>query len=66
MTSQVHREVKARTVDCMCGQSTCGVGKTTQEMKTNFFARFGDTPDVHAVDRRVRAMVPAFYGHLGR
>lgn len=66
MASRVHREVKPRTVECMCGQSTCGVGKATQQMQQNFYAKFGDTPDIHAVDRRVRAMVPAFYGHQGR
>ena len=62
MASKVHREVKPRQVDCMCGQATCGVGKTDQQVRMNFFAKFGDTPDMHAVDRRVRAMVPAFFG----
>lgn len=66
MASKVHREKATRQVNCMCGQSTCGVGKNSGQVRQSFFDKFGRTPDMEAVDRRVRAMVPAFHGHLGR
>jgi len=66
MASKVHREKATRQVACMCGQPTCGVGKDAGQLRQAFFAKFGEGPDMQAVDRRVRAMVPAFHGHLGR
>lgn len=66
MASKVHREKAVRQVTCMCGQPTCGVGKDAGQLRQAFLAKFGDSPETRAVDRRVRAMVPAYHGHLGR
>lgn len=66
MSKKTHREQVPRAVQCMCGQATCGVGKNAGQLKQAFFDKFGDGPDMQAVNRRVLAMVPAYHGHQGR
>lgn len=51
---------------CPCNKLTCGFGKDKGQLRRDFLAWAGDTPESRAVDRKVRAMVPAYYGHNGR
>lgn len=58
------KEVKP--FQCPCGKLTCGVGKDKGQLRRDFLLWAGDTPETRVVDRKVRNMVPDFYGNRGR